>query len=209
VTLQILPLAITMMVGPQIISAVILVTTPRAVRVSLMFILGVALAATFGVAVCWGLFSLLNGKVSLGSSNDHGSLGTIIQIALVCALIFAAVRTYLRRETATQPAWLHGLMDTDAKGALKTGILVILLMPSDIVIMLTVGANLAQHDATPLTALAFLAATVLVAALPLLAFLLFHERAVAAMPGLRTWMNTNSWVINIAACLIFVLLILL
>lgn len=207
-TLQILPLAITMMVGPQIISAVILVTTPRAVRVSLMFILGVALAATFGVAVCWGLFSLLNGHASLGSSKDHGSLGTIIQIALVCVLIFAAVRTYLHRETATTPAWLSGLMDTDAKGALKTGILVILLMPSDIVIMLTVGANLAQHHADALTVLAFLAATVLVAALPLLAFLIFHERAVAVMPGLRTWMNTNSWVINIAACLIFVLLIL-
>ncbi|SBW27071.1 hypothetical protein FDG2_5143 [Candidatus Protofrankia californiensis] len=32
--LQILPLAVTMMVGPQIMSAVIFVTTPKAVRVS-------------------------------------------------------------------------------------------------------------------------------------------------------------------------------
>jgi len=56
--LQILPLAITMMVGPQIMSAIIFVTTPRAVRVSSAFLLGVAVATTVGVAITRGLAAL-------------------------------------------------------------------------------------------------------------------------------------------------------
>jgi small neutral amino acid transporter SnatA (MarC family) len=41
---QILPLAITMMAGPQIMAAIIFVTAPKALRVSLPFLAGVAIA---------------------------------------------------------------------------------------------------------------------------------------------------------------------
>ncbi|GAA3371992.1 hypothetical protein GCM10017744_101710 [Streptomyces antimycoticus] len=63
VNLQILPLAVTMMAGPQIVAAVILVTTARPVRVSLAFLLGAAVATAAGVALaggcagCWGRLS--------------------------------------------------------------------------------------------------------------------------------------------------------
>src|SRR5687768_4423384 len=48
---QILPLAITMMAGPQIMSAIIFVTAPKALRVSLPFLAGVAIATTVGVII--------------------------------------------------------------------------------------------------------------------------------------------------------------
>ncbi|MQY04334.1 GAP family protein [Actinomadura macrotermitis] len=206
--LQILPLAITMMVGPQIMSAVILVTTERAISVSLAFVAGVAAATATGVAVAWGAFALLDRNVSLGAPSDRGALGTLIQYGLVALLIMTAVKTYLRRETAEPPKWLGSLMEAEPRKALMTGFLVILLMPSDILVMLTVGANLEQHHAHWTAALPFVAATALIASLPLLAFLLLRRRMERAMPALRTWVNGNSWVISIAACVIFILLIL-
>ena len=81
-------------------------------------------------------------------------------------------------------------------------------MPSDIIIMLTVGVNLVQHSSGLIAALPFIAATVLVAALPLLLYLLFYRRAQRAMPKVRDWMNANSWLVNIIVCIVFIFLIL-
>ncbi|GAA4049691.1 GAP family protein [Streptomyces shaanxiensis] len=202
--LNVLPLAVTMMLGPQIMSAIIFVTTPRAVRVSLGFLTGVAVAATVGTAIMMGLASLLD----LGDPDDSGSTGKIIQYVLVGLLAAGAIKNWVRRETIQPPKWLGALMSADARKAFKVGLLVILLMPSDILVMLTVGTNLAQADANFAEALPFIAATVLIAALPLLALLLFHHRATAAMPHVRDWMNTHSWLINIVVCVLFIVLIL-
>jgi hypothetical protein len=208
VNLQILPLAITMMAGPQIMSAIIFVTSEQAVRVSTAFLMGVAIATTVGVAITAGLAALLGDSLSLGDPSDEGSAGTIVQIALVALLIAAAVKNYLGRETAEPPKWLGALQTADAKKALTTGLLVILLMPSDIIIMLTVGTNLEQLGSSFADALPFIGATVLIAALPLLGYLLFRRRAVLAMPMVRDWMNANSWLVNIIVCGIFIVLIL-
>ncbi len=83
-----------------------------------------------------------------------------------------ADKNYLGRETVEPPRWMGALMSADAKKALLAGLLVILVMPSDI-IMLTVGVNLVQNNAGLIAALPFIAATVLVAALPPLLYLLF------------------------------------
>jgi membrane protease YdiL (CAAX protease family) len=200
----VLPLAVTKMIADMICGPIIIVTAPRAVRVSLGFLLGVAVAATVGTAITWGLASAFD----LGDPGDGGSSGKIIQYVLVALLAAAAIKNWVRRETIQPPKWLGTLMSADAKRALKVGLLVILLMPSDIIVMLTVGTNLAQTDADFVAALPFIAATVLIAALPLLSLLLFHRRAVAAMPHVRDWMDTHSWLINILVCVIFIVLIL-
>ncbi|NUW44723.1 GAP family protein [Nonomuraea rhodomycinica] len=205
--LAILPLAVTMMMGPQIVSAVILATTERPVRASLAFLAGVALAATIGVAILRALFLLLGGE-TLGRPADHGSLGTIIQIALVVLLAALAVKNYVTRASAEPPKWLGALMEAGPGKAFTTGFLLILLMPSDLMVMATVGVRLAQAGESLAAAVPFLAATVLIAALPLLALLIFHRRAKKVMPQVRTWANTNGWLINILACLIFIVLIL-
>jgi threonine/homoserine/homoserine lactone efflux protein len=203
--LQILPLAITMMAGPQIMAAIIFVTAPKALRVSLPFLAGVAIATTVGVIITTTIASLL----SLGDPSDSGSTGHIIQYMLVGLLVALAIKNYVGRETAEPPRWLGALQHADAKRAFMTGLLVILLMPSDIIIMLTVGTNLAQNNAGLVAALPFIGATVLVAALPLLFFLLFHRRAQQLMPKVRDWMNNNSWLVNIIVCGVFIALILL
>jgi threonine/homoserine/homoserine lactone efflux protein len=201
----ILPLAITMMAGPQIMAAIIFVTAPKALRVSLPFLAGVTIATTVGVVITTTVAS----QLSLGDPSDSGSSGHIIQYVLVGLLGALAVKNYLGRETVEPPRWLGALQNADAKRAFVTGLLVILLMPSDIIIMLTVGTNLAQNNAGLVAALPFIAATLLVAALPLLFFLLFHRRAQGFMPKVRDWMNSNSWLVNIIVCGVFIALIVL
>ncbi len=206
--LEVLPLAVTMMAGPQILSAIVLVTSARPIRASLGFLLGVALAATLGVTVTRALAGVLGDNVDLGGSGDSGSTGTVVQLVLVALLVVAAFRSYLHRETAEPPKWLGTLIEATPARALATGSLLILLMPSDLVVLLTVGTNL-EHNGSPVTdALPFLAATVLIAALPLLAYLVFRRRAERVMPQVRDWMAGNSWVVTVVTCGIFVALIL-
>ena len=195
-----------MMAGPQIMSAIIFVTSERAVKNSLAFVGGVLVATTIGVAVLLGVQSLLD--VSLGDSSDNNSAGKIIQFALVALLVAAAIKNYVGRQTIEPPKWLGKLQQADAKQALRTGLLVILVMPSDLIVMLTVATNLQQNGNGLGDAVPFILLTTLVAALPLLGYLLFHRRAVKAMPKLRDWMNANSWLVNVIVCGIFIVLIL-
>jgi hypothetical protein len=208
VSLQVVPLAITMMAGPQIMSAIIFVTHARAMRVSLAFVLGAAIGVTGGVAIAMGIASLLGSNTDLGDSGDPSSTGTIIQIALVALLIAAAIRNWVKRATIKPPKWLGALMEADEKRAFTLGLLLLTLFPSDAVVLLTVGMNLEQSNSPYTEALPFIGLTLLIAALPLLGYLLFRRRAVQAMPKVRDWMNSNSWLVNIVVYVIFILLII-
>jgi hypothetical protein len=70
--LAILPLAITMMAGPQIMSAIIFVTASKPVTISAAFVAGVAVATTVGVAIALTAVTVLGNGVSLGDSTDSG-----------------------------------------------------------------------------------------------------------------------------------------
>ncbi len=207
-SLQVLPLAITMMAGPQIMSAIIFVTTPRPVRVSVAFLVGVLAATTVGVVITRGLAALFGSAVPVDQQSQGSStLGVVIQVALILLLAGVAVRNYLGRRTAQPPKWLGALLTATSATGLKVGLLVVLAMPSDIIVMLTVGMNLEHHDSGVLEAAPFILATLLVAALPLLAYLVLRSRAESAMPAIRDWMNSHSWLVNIVVCAIFIVLI--
>ena len=201
---QIIPLAITMMAGPQIMTAIVLVTHPDAARVSLAFLAGVAVAATLGTTIAY----LLADRIDLGDASDRGSSGNVVQYVLVGLLLLLAIRTYRNRETVKPPKWMGSLQEATPRKALTMGLLLIGLMPTDVASMLTVGVNLAHNGDSLLDAVPFLALTLLIAALPLLTYLLFGRRAKAAMPKVRDWMTANSWLVNIIVLAIFIVLIL-
>ena len=137
--LDILPLAITMMVGPGIMPDIVLITAPKPVKVSAAFIAGVAIATTAGGLVALSIATLLGGSVSLGDSSNEGSIGNVIQYVLVGLLAAAAVKSYVQRETTDPSRWMGVLQNAAPMRAFTTGLLLIWLMPSDIIIMLTVG----------------------------------------------------------------------
>jgi hypothetical protein len=206
--LAIIPLAITMNAGPQIMSALIFITASKPLKLSAAFLAGVVIAVTVGVTITYTLATALGNSISLGDSSDSGSLGNIIQYVLVGLLIFLSIKSYVRRETSEPPRWLGALQNAKPRTAFTTGLLLLSVFPSDFVVLLTVGMNLAQNNASLLAAVPFVAATIFIAALPLLFYLLFHRRAQRAMPKVRDWMNANSWLVNIIVYVIFILLIL-
>jgi hypothetical protein len=206
--LQILPLAITMMAGPQILSAIIFVTAVKPLKLSAAYLAGVVIGPTVGVIVTYTLATLLGNSISLGDPSDNGSTGHIIQYLLVGLLLFLAIRNYRRRETIEPPRWLGSLQNAKPGTAFKTGLLLLSVFPSDFIVLVTVGVNLAQNNASLLLALPFIALTVFIGALPVLFYLLFRRRAERMMPKVREWMNTNSWLVNIVVYVIFILLIL-
>ena len=207
-SLAVIPLAITMNAGPQIMSALIFVTANKPLKLSAYFLGGVVIAVTVGVTVTYTLANLLGNSVSLGDSSDSGSLGNIIQYLLVGLLIFLSIKSYVGRETSEPPRWLGAMQNAKPKTAFMAGLLLLSVFPSDFVILVTVGINLAQHNVSLLAAVPFMAATVFIAALPVLSYLLFRHRAKRAMPKVRDWMNKNSWLVNIIVYVIFIVLIL-
>ena len=206
--LAVLPLAITMNAGPQIMSAIIFVTAQKPLKVSSYFLAGVVIAVTVGVTTTYTLATVLGNGVSLGDSSNNGSLGHIIQYVLVGLLVFLSIKNYVGRETIEPPRWLGALQNATPRTAFTTGLLLLSVFPSDLVILVTVGVNLAQNNASLLGAVPFIVATILIAALPVLSYLLFHRRAERAMPKVRDWMNTHSWLVNIIVYVVFILLIL-
>jgi hypothetical protein len=206
--LAILPLAITMMAGPQIMSAIIFITAPKPLQLSASFIAGVAIAVTAGLTITHTFATSLGNGISLGGPSNTGSLGNIIQYLFVGLLIFLSIKNYVRRETIEPPSWLGTLQNANPRTAFTTGLLLLSVFPSDFVILVTVGVHLAQNNASLLAALPFVAATVLIAALPVLSYLLFRRRAQRTMPKVRDWMNANSWLVNIIVYVVFILLIL-
>src|SRR5918994_763396 len=207
-SLAVLPLAITMNAGPQIMSALIFVTASKPIKLSAYFLTGVVIAVTVGVTVTFGLATAFGNSISLGDSSDSGSGGNIIQYLLVGLLVVLSLRSYLTRATSEPPRWLGTMQNATPRTAFLAGLLLLSIFPSDFVVLMTVGVNLAQHSAPLLAALPFIAATILLAALPALAYLLFRRRAKVAMPKVRDWMNSHSWLVNIIVYVVFIVLIL-
>jgi hypothetical protein len=194
--------------GPQIMSAIIFVTAPKALKLSAAFLGGVVIAVTVGVTIAYTLATLLGNSISLGDPSDSGSLGNVIQYVLVGLLVFLSIKSYVGRETSEPPRWLGTMQNAKPSTAFTTGLLLLSVFPSDLVVLVTVWINLAQQNASLLAALPFGAATIFIAALPVLAYLLFRRRAQRVMPKVRDWMNINSWLVNIIVYIVFNLLIL-
>jgi hypothetical protein len=207
-SLSVIPLAITMNAGPQIMSAIIFITASKPLKLSAYFLAGVVIAVTAGVTITYTLATTLGNSISLGDPSNSGSLGNIIQYLLVGLLVFLSIKNYVGRETIEPPGWLGALQNANPRTAFMTGLLLLSVFPSDLVILVTVGVNLAQQNASLLGAVPFIVATILIAALPVLSYLLFRRRAQQIMPKVRDWMNTHSWLVNIIVYVVFIVLIL-
>ena len=111
------------------------------------------------------------------------------------------------RSTLQGPKWLGKLQGTGPAAAFRFGALLILLLPGDIVVMLTTGVALESNDLAFSAALPLIGLVALIAATLLLIYVLLGTRGKSLMGRMRDWMNAHSWVVNILVYLIFVVLI--
>lgn len=201
--LTILPMAIVMVAGPQILSPIFLATSKDYRRNSLAYLAGAALAITLGVTIVYVVANLLN--VSGGKSQQSSGM-TAVDWVLVGLLLYLMLHLYLtRKRHATPPAWMGKLQSASPGFAGKLGFLLFVLMPTDIITMIAVGTTLARDNSPWWKAVPFLCLTLLLAALPLLTVLVLGRRAQVFLPKLRDWMNANSWLVNEFVVLFFLI----
>jgi hypothetical protein len=188
-------MAVVMSAGPQIVTATFLATSQGAKRNSLAFLTGVATATTIGVTVFFLLGSGLAGKQTEGKN--------WLDWIIIGLLVFLLIWVFLKRNTTQPPKWMGRLQGADARLALTIGLLLYLLDADGLIAMATVGAYLARQGEPWWHTLGFVALTVLIAGLPLIALLAMGRRAESTLPKVRSWMNANSWIVNEAVLLFF------
>jgi cytochrome c biogenesis protein CcdA len=192
-------MAFVMSAGPQIVAATFLATSRDAKRNSLAFLGGVAVATTIGVTIFYFLGSGLGGQESGKNWLDWVIIGL---------LVLLVVWVFVKRNETQPPKWMGRLERADASFAAKIGFLLYSLMPTDLIAMATVGAYVARQDEPWWHTLGFVVLTLLVAGLPFLILLLMGRRAETVLPGIRNWMNANSWIVNEAVLLFFLVMAL-
>jgi Sap, sulfolipid-1-addressing protein len=191
--LTILPMAIVMVAGPQMVSAVFLATSDTWRRSSVAYLAGAATAITAGTAIAYGAARLLKG--SLGGDRD-GSGNSLLDVVIVVLLLVLMVVVFVRRKDTKPPRWMGQLQHATPGFAYKLGLLLFLLMPTDIITMLTVGSHLARGGSPWWQVVPFLLLTLLLVGLPALIVVLLGRRALAVLPKVRDWMSANSWVVS-------------
>jgi hypothetical protein len=198
-----MPLAVVMIAGPQIISAVFLATSVDWRRSSLAYVGGAALSITTFVTAS---YFIVKGLKSGASSSSKHSVSTTVDWVVLGLLLFAALHVFLKRHESEPPKWMGKLQDANAKFALTLGVALLGVFPTDIATSFAVGSKLARADDPWWQSLGFIAFTLLLLALPMILVLLMGDRAKEFLPKVRNWMNANSWVVSEFVLAIFIAL---
>ena len=189
--LKVLPLAVVMIAGPQMVTAIMLVTSHRPRQNSFAFVGGAVLATILATSVFYVVARLLKLKAS-----TKGSGSVTIDWVLVAVLLLAAIWVFRGRKKSEPPKWMSTLQSESPRGAAILGLVLFLVMPTDVMMTFTVGAYLASHGSPLWHASGFWVLTALLVALPLLILLLLGKHADTLLPRMRDWMNANSWVVS-------------
>ncbi|KAB1949342.1 hypothetical protein F8271_01125 [Micromonospora sp. ALFpr18c] len=208
--LTVLPLAVVMVAGTQLVVAVFLASSDRPRAASLGFLAGAGLVVTAGVTVSWLLTRLASG-LAADASTIAGKVdrGPVIDLVVLALLVCLAVVIWVRRNRSGPPRWLGSVGHASPRWALRTGALLFVVTPTDDLTMAAVGASVARHNLPWWHLVPFVLLTVLLLALPLLALLLLGGKAARALTRMRQWAEEHSWIVNEIVIAFFALLTVL
>lgn len=200
---KVLPLAFVMIAGPQIISAFFFATSAQWKKLSGAYVLGAAVSLSLVVGAAY-----LIAKGATSSQEEAESGLHPLDYVILALLLFAMVHGYLGRNASEPPKWMGRLQEATPRTTLVLGFLLLGLFPSDVVTSFSVGAFLAHHGDSYLSALPFIGLTLLLLGSPALGVALMGHRAKTALPKIRDWMNDNSWIVSEVVLAFFIVIIL-
>jgi hypothetical protein len=195
--LHVLPLALIMVMGPQILTSIFLVTSREPVKSSAAMLLGAALGVCTSVAIWY----LLVRALDITARGMGGP--TTADYAVAGLLVLLGIHVFRGRGTAKVPKWMTALQEAKPKKAFSLGYLLILLMPTDIIAVIATVNYLHDHHRSEVHAWVLVAATVGLLAIPIAGYLLLGRRAREAMPGIREWLTGNAWLVNLIVIVYF------
>ncbi|MCG2796884.1 MAG: GAP family protein [Actinomycetia bacterium] len=203
--LALLPLALTMNLGPGIITAIIVMTGNKPIKKTLLYLAGSAL----GVAVMgFAAFLIFDFVSKGGTSSGQSTMSRVLDYVFAGLLAVLGVWVFTQRKKAQKPRWMASIQEASSKRIFTMGLLFYSVFPSDFIVLLTVGYLLAQHKMHFSSVFPFFALTLLIAAMPVLSFLLLRKRAERVMPRVRDWLDSRGWIINEVVIVFFILMTL-
>ncbi|MET8083579.1 GAP family protein [Micromonospora sp. NPDC005237] len=208
--LTVLPLAVVMVAGTQLVVAVFLASSDRPRAASLGFLAGAGLVVAVGVTVSWLLTRLLGGLATDASAAaSRIDRGPVIDLVVLALLVCLALVVWLRRNRSGPPRWLGSVSHADPRWAARMGALLFAVTPADDLTMATVGATVARHNLPWWHLVPFVLLTVLLLAVPLLALVLLGQKAARVLARMREWAEGHSWIVNEIVIAFFALLTVL
>ncbi|MGN9775058.1 GAP family protein [Micromonospora sp. H33] len=202
------PMAVVMVAGTPLVTAVFLASAERPRAASLGYLAGAAAVVTVGTTVSWLATRTIKVNLTAGGAAGRWTIETWIDWFVVAVLVVLAVAVFLRRHGGP-PSWLGRLQRARPAYAARLAALLLGAMPTDDLTMLSVGARTARHDLPWWHLLPFVLFTLLLLAVPLLTLLLLGARAAGVLPRMREWVDGHSWVISEAVIALFLALTLL
>ncbi|MET8250415.1 GAP family protein [Micromonospora sp. NPDC005197] len=208
--LTVLPLAVVMVAGTQLVVAVFLASSDRPRAASLGFLAGAGLVVAVGVTVSWLLTRLLGGLATDASAAaSRIDRGPVIDLVVLALLVCLALVVWLRRNRSGPPRWLGSVSHAHPRWAARMGALLFVVTPTDDLTMATVGATVARHNLPWWHLVPFVLLTVLLLAVPLLALVLLGQKAARVLARMREWAEGHSWIVNEIVIAFFALLTVL
>jgi threonine/homoserine/homoserine lactone efflux protein len=200
--LKVLPLAVVMIAGPQMITAIMLTTSTKPRENSYAFVGGAVLATAAATTIFYYVAKVLKLKIS-----SHGSSSSLtVDWVLVVVLVLAALWAFRGRNTSEPPKWMSTLQSEAPRGSFRLGLVLFLVMPTDVMMTFTVGTYLAAHGSPLWHASGFVLLTAFLIGSPLLVLLMLGRHADTLLPRMRDWMNANSWLVSEAVIVFFLVM---
>ncbi|MHB8895996.1 MAG: GAP family protein [Candidatus Geothermincolia bacterium] len=203
--MALVPLALTMNLGPGIITAIMVVTGSKPVKKTLWYLAGAAIGVMVMGFIAFVVFGLVShANVSSGQS----ATSRVLDYVFAVLLAGLGVWVFTQRKKAQKPRWMASIQGASSRRIFTMGLLFYSIFPSDFVVLLTVGFYMAKNKLHFYAILPFFALTMVIAFLPVLFFLIFRKPAERVMPGIRDWLDSHGWIINEAVIIFFILMIL-
>jgi len=198
-----LPLAVVMIAGPQIITSIFFATSEKWKGDSASYVGGAAISITVIYTAAYFIFK---GAKDSGGSNSSSTAHTL-DVVILALLLFAMYYTFRRRKKSQPPKWMDKLQTASLRLSFNLGLVLLGVFPTDIATSVSVGARLSNQGEPWIAGIPFILLVLLLLGLPALMVLLLGKKAEAFLPKLRDWMNDNSWIVS-EIVLVFIIVII-
>lgn len=199
----IIPLSLTIMLGPQILVAMLLITRKDAIKSSLIYIISLLSSLIGIIYFYYKIIGITNfHKISIAEK-------PIIKYILVAILFFVLIITIKNRKKITaSPKWMTDVLTSSLKKIAIIGFMLIAIMPADVAIEFTIGNLIHTNNSDFSSIIPFFIAVLIIASTPLLVFLSLGKNGPAKMEKTNVWLNTHGYVINVVVLSLYIFLLL-
>ncbi len=195
---DLLPLALGVAISPiPIIATILMLLAPQARGTSVGFLLGWVL----GIVVAITVFEVIASTAGLDDgSSDSSTASAWVKIVLGALLLLVGVRQWRQRpkpgEVAALPKWMTAIDSFTFVKALGLGFLLSAVNPKNLLMCAAAGTTIGEAALGTGEAIGAGAIFTVIAAstvaLPVIGFLVAHERLRQPLDDLRTWLQANN-----------------